>query len=93
MNDLLWATITFSDIPDDNQECPICLTNNINVISSCGHLYCNDCVITYMRSNNNEVCCAQCRNPNWLPCKRIRYSLNINSEHSYLHVNMTFKLS
>ena len=43
----------------DNQLCPICLQNNFNIITECGHSFCEECFTKWMEENETCPTCRQ----------------------------------
>ena len=43
-------------------ECSICLDNNSNIITKCGHQYCKECFEIWYNKYNNVITCPYCRN-------------------------------
>ena len=51
--------------PIKTKECPICfevLKRTNKMILRCGHQYCCDCILIYIRQNNSNETCPVCRN-------------------------------
>jgi SNF2 family DNA or RNA helicase len=70
-NGLETGTNFFSTQIEDNEEqnfeiCPICMSNEANVITQCGHLFCRVCLIQCLQSNSKHQCpmCKATVNPN-----------------------------
>jgi len=54
--------IMSSDVQEDD-ECPICLTNQTNTMTSCNHKFCMSCVESHIKScqRKTETPCPLCR--------------------------------
>ncbi len=43
------------------EECVICLNSDTNIITNCGHKFCQDCIKSWC---NKNITCPTCRNSN-----------------------------
>ena len=53
-------TILKSEIQKKIEDCSICNTNISNMYTSCQHLYCEDCITTWLEQQHYT--CPYCRN-------------------------------
>jgi hypothetical protein len=52
------ASVLQTHRESDNESCPICYTREAITKTSCGHMFCNDCLNEWL---TNHVTCPMCR--------------------------------